>query len=197
MRIGRRSLMSAVVPGLAVLAMAGIGSSAAAQDASAASCEERPGLVTWDGDAGTAAWAEPTNWAGDVTPGPGSHVCIASAGATVVIDSGPASIASLQVVLGSTLVVAGSGVLDLAGPEPSTLDALVMSGGSLAGAGTRTVTGSAILDTGTLTGAGRTVIAADARLQVGTGNGGALTHHGGHVLALDAGATGGLGPGPP
>jgi hypothetical protein len=58
------------------------------------------------------------------------------------------------------------------------------------------VTDSAILDQGTLTGAGRTVIAPEARLQVGSGVGGTLTIDGGHVLAIDAGATAVWGPGP-
>ena len=106
--------------------------------------------------------------------------------------------ASLTVPASATYDIATTyltgGALALDGER--SLVSLGVYGGSLAGAGTRTVTGSAILDTGTLTGAGRTVIAADARLQVGTGNGGALTITGGHVLALDAGATGVWGPGP-
>ncbi|HKZ91681.1 MAG TPA: hypothetical protein VJZ50_06035, partial [Candidatus Limnocylindrales bacterium] len=77
-----------------------------------------------------------------------------------------------------------------------SLTSLGIYTGTLSGAGTRTVTGSAVLDVGTLAGAGRTVIAPDARLQVGTGVGGTLTINGGHVLALEAGATGVWGPGP-
>ena len=112
-------------------------------------------------------------------------------------DAGTASLASLQVAPGSALVIAaGDAVLDLAGPEPSTIASLFMSAGTLSGAGTRTVTGSAVLDAGTLAGSGRTVIAPEARLQVGSGAGGTLTINGGHVLALEAGATGVWGPGP-
>ena len=127
----------------------------AAQDAPA--CEDRPTLSIWDGDAGTTSWADPTNWSDDVLPSPGSHACIAVAGTTVSLDSGVvASVASLQVALGSGLVVSGNASLDLAGPETSTLASLGVFGGTLTGAGTRTVTGSATIDTGTLTGTGRT-----------------------------------------
>ena len=77
-----------------------------------------------------------------------------------------------------------------------SLATLGVYAGTLSGAGTRTVTGSAVLDTGTLAGSGRTVIAPEARLQVGSGAGGTLTINGGHVLALEAGATGLWGPGP-
>ena len=196
MRISRLAFVSAAASSLAALSLAGIAGGVAAQETSDVGCEERPGLIEWDGDAGTQAWSEPTNWAADAIPGPGSHVCIAVPAATVVLDAGTASIASLQVAPGSALVVTGNAVLELAGPEPSTLAAVVLSNGTLSGAGTRTVTGSAVLDVGTLAGAGRTVIAPDARLQVGTGAGGTLTINGGHVLALEAGATGVWGPGP-
>ena len=141
---------------------------AAAQDTPA--CEDRPTLITWDGDAGTTSWAEPTNWSGDVLPGPGSHACIAVAGTTVSLGSGfVASIASLQVMPGSGLAIAGNATLDLAGPDPSSLASLGVFGGTLTGAGTRTVTGAATLDTGTLTGTGRTVIGPGASLVIGTG----------------------------
>jgi len=107
-----------------------------------------------------------------------------------------ASLASLQVTPGSRLVVSGNATLDLAGPEASSLDGLGVYGGTLSGAGTRTVTGSAVLDAGTLSGNGRTVVGPGAELRVGTGQGGAVVINGGHVLALDAGATGTWGPGP-
>ena len=77
-----------------------------------------------------------------------------------------------------------------------SLASLGVYGGTLAGAGTRTVTGSAVLDNGTLAGNGRTVIGPGAHLSVGTGGGGTLTINGGHVLAIDAGATATWGPGP-
>jgi hypothetical protein len=189
------SVAATVGSGVAILAMIATAGVTVAQDRDSG-CEDRPTLIEWDGDAGTAAWSEPTNWVADAVPGTGSHVCIELAGTTVVIDSSPVSVASLQVLPGATLVMAGSGVLELAGPEPSVLASLFMSGGSLSGAGTRTVTDSAVLDAGTLTGAGRTVIAPEARLQVGSGVGGTLTIDGGHVLAIEEGGTAVWGPGP-
>ncbi|MET0772922.1 MAG: hypothetical protein ABWZ82_07550, partial [Candidatus Limnocylindrales bacterium] len=160
-------------------------------------CEARPTLITWDGDAGTTAWAEPLNWSEDTLPGPGSHACIAVAGTTVSLDSGfVASIASLQVMPGSGLAIAGNATLDLAGPDPSSLASLGVFGGTLTGAGTRIVTGAATLDTGTLTGTGRTVIGPGASLVIGSGQGGTLAIGGGHVLVVDAGATATWGPGP-
>ena len=118
-------------------------------------------------------------------------------GTTVSLDSGlVASLASLQVALGSGLVVSGNATLDLAGPDGSSLATLGVFGGTLAGAGTRTVTGSATIDTGTLTGTGRTVIGPGASLVIGSGQGGTLAIGGGHVLAVDTGATATWGPGP-
>ena len=189
----RRSIVApASTMVLLVLGVAGIvAAGAPAQEPTTVGCDERPGLVEWDGDAGTSAWSDPANWVGDVAPAAGGHACIAVPGATVAADAGTASLASLQVAPGSVLVIAaGDAVLDLAGPEPSTIASLFMSAGTLSGAGTRTVTDSAVLDVGTLAGSGRTVIAPEARLQVGSGAGGTLTLNGGHVLALEAGATG-------
>ncbi len=160
-------------------------------------CEERPGRIDWDGEAGTSSWNEPTNWVGDVLPGPGSHACIGLDAASVVLDAGSVSLASLQVAPGSALTLSGgSEVLELTGPEPSTLATLGVYGGTLAGTGTSTVTGSAVLDAGTLAGNGTTAIAPGARLSIGTGAGATLTINGGHVLSIAAGATAVWGPGP-
>ena len=82
------------------------------------------------------------------------------AGASVVLDAGSVSVDSMQVVPGAAFTLTGSATLELTGPDPSTLASLGVYGGTLAGAGTRTVTGSAVLDNGTLAGNGRTVIGA-------------------------------------
>ena len=123
---------------------------------------------------------------------------------------GPAASVSgageIEVAANAALVVPASATWDIAttyltGGELAldgerSLASLGVYAGTLSGAGTRTVTGSAVLDAGTLAGSGRTVIAPEARLQVGSGSGGTLTINGGHVLALEAGATGLWGPGP-
>ena len=195
MRQRRLALRFLMVGSLVGLTAMGFGpGSLAAQGGFA--CEDRPGRVDWDGDAGTSAWNDPVNWSSDVLPGAGGHVCIAMPGLSVVLDTGVASIASIEVAPASGLILAGSATLDIAGPEPSTLATLGVYGGTLSGAGTRTVTGSAVLDAGTLSGNGRTVIGPGGRLVIGSGVGGTLAINGGHVLALEAGASGVWGPGP-
>jgi hypothetical protein len=151
--------------------------------------------VAWDGGAGTADWNEPTNWTGDSPPATGGHACIALPGASVSLPTGAVTLASLQVADGSGLLIAG-GTLELTGPEASTFASLVLARGTLAGAGTRTISGSAVLDDGTLGGGGTTVVAPGASLQVGSGNGGRLTVTGGHVLRIEEGARMTWGPGP-
>ena len=195
MRYREIAIRSTLAAALAALALVGANSTAFGQTP-APGCEDRPGRIDWDGGGGTGAWNEPTNWAGDTLPGPGSHACIALAGAAVVIDAGTASLASLQVAPGSSLTITGSAVMELVGPEPSTIATLGLYAGTLTGGGTRTITGSAVLDAGTLTGNGRTVIAPGAQLQTGSGGGGTLAINGGHVLAIEAGASGLWGPGP-
>jgi hypothetical protein len=141
----------------ATLAVGGVAfaiGSVAAQQAAPAGCEDRPGRIDWDGSAGTGSWNEPTNWAADALPGNGAHVCIAVAGANVVLDTGSVSLASLQVAPGAAFSLTGSANLELAGPEPSTIAVLGVYGGTLGGSGTRTVTGSAVLDNGILAGNG-------------------------------------------
>jgi hypothetical protein len=106
--------------------------------------------------------------------------------------------ATLGVPAGATYDIATSyltgGTLNLDGER--SLAVLGVYGGTLGGSGTRTVTGSAVLDNGILAGNGRTVIGPGARLQVGSGAGGTLTINGGHVLAIDAAAAAVWGPGP-
>ena len=92
-----RTIMIAVVLAL------GAGSQVAATPVRAADCEARTGQVDWDGDAGTVDWTEPTNWSGDILPGPDSHVCIAVDGAAVSLSRGSAAVASVQVADGSRL----------------------------------------------------------------------------------------------
>ena len=169
---------------------------AAAQDTAA--CEDRPALITWDGDAGTTAWAEPTNWSGDALPGPGSHACIAVAGTTVSLDSGlVASLASLQVALGSGLVVSGNATLDLDGPEPLDPRHPGCSSGAPSRVAARAPSPAARCSTRapSRATAGRSSRPVPS-CQVGSGGGGTLAINGGHVLAIEAGATRLWGPGP-
>ncbi len=196
MRYGEVILRSVVSGAMAASVLLVGGATTLGQGSPVPGCEDRPGRIDWDGGGGGGAWNEPTNWVGDALPGPGSHACVGLVGASVVIDAGTAALASLQVVPGASLTINGTAVLELDGPEPSTLATLGLYSGTLTGGGTRTITDSAVLDAGTLTGNGRTVIAPGAQAQVGSGAGGTLVINGGHVLAIAAGATGLWGPGP-
>ena len=196
MRHGELVMRSTLVAALASVAVVVAAGPAIGQATPATGCEDRPGRIDWDGGGGNGSWNEPTNWSTDAVPGPGSHACVAVPGASVVIDSGSVSIASLQVMPGSAFAITGSAAVELSGPEASVIDVLGVYAGTLGGGGTRTVTGSAVLDAGILSGNGRTVIAPGAQLQVGSGAGGTLAINGGHVLAIAAGASALWGPGP-
>jgi hypothetical protein len=162
--------------------------------AAGAGCDPDASPLTWDGDAGTTSWNEPTNWSGDAVPGAGAHVCIAGEGTSVTFDSGSVSIATIEVQAGSSLSIVG-GSLDITGPEPSSFDGLYLFAGSLAGTGPRAITGTVGLYGGTLSGSATTTVATDARLLVGpSGSPNRVTITGGHVLRIEDGASARWGP---
>jgi hypothetical protein len=135
---------------------------AIAVTASAAFAMPGPGLLadeppdpsctnTWDGGAGTSAWAAAQNWEGDALPGPGDVACIPAA-TTVVHGSGTHSVGALLSF--GTLQLSG-GVLGLAGA--STAADLEQSGGELTGDGDLSADGLA-WSGGSMSGTGTTVL---------------------------------------
>ena len=113
----------------------------------------------------------------------------------------------IEVAANAALVVPASATWDIAttyltGGELAldgerSLASLGVYAGTLSGAGTRTVTGSAVLDAGTLAGSGRTVIAPEARLQMGSGSRWHPHHQRRPRPRPRGGRHGPLGPGPP
>ena len=83
MRAARGFALAAVVL-LSALAFAG------GRSAASPTC-----TITWDGGAGTTAWATTTNWDLDRLPGAADHVCIPAVPAAVVYLTGTTSILSL------------------------------------------------------------------------------------------------------
>ncbi len=180
--------------GMAALAAAALTLARPPVPASAAGCDPAGTPVTWDGDASNGLWNDPLNWTADTLPAPGSHVCIVGAGIAVTLDTGSASVATLEVDEGASMAV-GAATLEITGPDPSTIASLGLFGGTLAGSGTRTITGSLALYGGTLTGSATTSIASGASLAIAPGGGqNRLTIAGGHVLRIEQGASATWGP---
>jgi hypothetical protein len=160
----------------------------------AAACDPAGNPVTWDSDAGTASWSEPTNWSGDAVPGPGAHVCIEGDATSVSFDAASASIATIEVQAGASLSVT-TGTLDITGPDPSTLAQLNLFGGTISGTGARTISDTLALHGGTLSGSATTTVAAGASLTIGaSGNPNRIVITGGHELRIEAGARATWGP---
>ncbi|MET0771797.1 MAG: hypothetical protein ABWZ82_01825, partial [Candidatus Limnocylindrales bacterium] len=124
----------------------------------------------------------------------GSAGSVTGAGIFEVTTNGTVGVPASATWAVTTTYLTGNGSLTLEGER--TLERLWLFGGTLAGSGTRTVTRDATLDSGTLSGNGRTAVASGGRLVIGSGQGGTVTISGGHVLAVDAGATATWGPGP-
>ena len=152
----------ALALGVALLVFAGL----VAQRVSAApTC-----TITWDGEAGTTAWATGLNWDANVVPAPTDVVCVPNLGGAidVIHSTGATTIASLQ---GTGGVQISGGTLDVT-DTADPIAALLISGGSLGGPGTVRIGAFGAWSGGTMTGAGQTtvdpgatlVLAADATL---------------------------------
>ncbi|MBS0198788.1 MAG: hypothetical protein JSR77_18730, partial [Planctomycetes bacterium] len=109
--------------------------------------------VTWDGGAaGTGTnWFDPTNWAGDVLPGPGDDAVISTAGPTIVFG-GTASVNSVStaraISFNSGALTLGT-VLNATAATTMTLNGGRINGGTVdgvAGAAFQVGSGDGTLD---------------------------------------------------
>lgn len=122
---------------------------------------------TWAG--GTAAWQTPSAWSCNAVPGPADDVVIAAGAVTF---SAPA-----------------------AGPGAVTVRSFTMTGGTLDGDGTVTVTGALVWEAGTMSGTGATLVLGSATFGGATAKNvgrtvtlrGATTWSGGTVQFRDGG----------
>ena len=140
--------------------------------------------TTFDGGAGTSSWHDAANWSTDAVPGPSDHVCIPNV--PVNYSAGDTSILSLQSQ--GTLELTGGSLSLTDATNASTTVTLTQSGGTLAGAGTLTVSGGFEWSGGTQTDAGTTVIATGATLSIDTASTFVLLSSG-RTLQIDSGAT--------
>ena len=133
------------------------------------------------------------NWSTGQLPTSADVVCVAGDGVSAVLDTGTATIGSIEVGLGASLTVVNA-TLELAGPGESTFAHLLVDSGTLGGVGSRTVTGLLDLRRGVLTGSATTAVGPGAELRIGAGAGGSLALAGGHVLRIEEGALATWGP---
>ncbi|MBX7105598.1 MAG: hypothetical protein K1X57_16055 [Gemmataceae bacterium] len=78
-----------------------------------------PAVVSWDGDANDTLWASPTNWSGNVLPGPSDDVFINTSGFLINYTSGINTIKSLTLGKGSYLNMTGGNLAVTAGLDLS------------------------------------------------------------------------------
>ena len=140
---------------------------------------------------------------GAITLAPTTHLRTGTGAITLGPAASVTGPGTVDVISGSLIVPATAtwdvgvtniwGTLTLDGER--TIASLALFGGTLAGSGTRTITGSLSLYTGTLTGSATTSVAAGASLAVAPGGGQSrLTIAGGHALRIEAGASATWGP---
>jgi hypothetical protein len=125
--------------------------------------------ISWDGGAGTTAWADANNWSTNTLPTATDVVAIGAA--FNVTSSGPVSIASLQ--LGGTLSITG-GMFSVSdtGANGSIINGTLNltpsgTGGGLSGAGDLVVNGTLTWTSGDMGGSGTTTIGSGGTLNFG------------------------------
>jgi RHS repeat-associated protein len=113
---------------------------------------------TWTGPA-EGEWQTAVDWSMGKVPGSSDVACIGS-GKTVEVGGSPDM---AGVVEGAGTLTIPRGSLELTNSlEESSIHSLVLSGGTLTGAGTLKVTGSFAWKSGTMSGSGSTVVASGA-----------------------------------
>ena len=217
-RVHRRALVLLAAGGAAV-AVAVVG--AARPSSAATACDMA--TITWDGGAGTTSWHTATNWDLNRIPGAADHVCIPTiaGGGSVAFSTGTTTVLSLDAR--SPVTVSG-GTLTLSSSSQASqfTKKVTLSGGTLGGAGQRTLKAGADWTGGTLKGPGSTTIAANKTVAVsgipnkvlagpmtvkgtlriaGTGqfqfsDNAVVTNDGSITLAGDTAVVGGFGTGP-
>ncbi|MDA1277644.1 MAG: putative Ig domain-containing protein [Verrucomicrobia bacterium] len=129
--------------------------------------------VSWI-NTNSGSWGTPANWSSGAVPGAADDVLITNGGTYTVTVNVNATVASLRVggssgtqtlvIPSSTLILNGASLLD-------TNCKFAFSGGTLAGSGDVTVTGTLTWTGGTMSGSGRTILASGSTLNMsGTGN---------------------------
>ena len=122
--------------------------------------------ITWDGGS-SGSWHTPSNWDADRLPAPDDVVCIPAA-ATVTHSSGTTAVAT--VLVDGTLALSASTLSVTSTAAPSRIVTLAQTSGTLGGAATVLLTGSAAnsssWSSGSMTGSGTTRIASGAALNI-------------------------------
>ncbi len=119
--------------------------------------------INWKG--GDGAWANAGNWDLNRLPVSGDHVVINSG--TVTFSVGTTDIACINCT--SNLVISG-GTLNMNDTvNPSSVNNLTLSGGTLGGSGNLTIIGTCNWSSGSMTGTGTTIIQTGAVLNINEG----------------------------
>ncbi|MDP7449612.1 MAG: hypothetical protein QF689_13555 [Candidatus Latescibacteria bacterium] len=118
-------------------------------------------VITWDDGAGDSNWNSALNWDTDTVPGAGDDAVINFGGGLVVTVNTAESVNSVTcndalTLSANTLTIAAA----------STINDFSQSGGTLNGAGTVTLTGTATWTGGTQSGAGNTTVQSGTTLTI-------------------------------
>ncbi|MFL5912917.1 MAG: LamG-like jellyroll fold domain-containing protein, partial [Gaiellaceae bacterium] len=127
---------------------------------------------TWTGSAGDSFWSTAGNWSTGAVPTANDQVCVNSTG-TVKVNSGNASVWTVQDAQGTLSVINGSTLQPTDASGTSTVQALSLGSGNVSGAGALNVTGTLTWTSGTMSGSGSTTLAAGgtATIDPGANNG--------------------------
>ncbi len=168
---GRSHRSTRLLAGFLLLASATAPAVVPVPDASAATTITCPaGARQWDGGSGN--WNVASNWTGDTLPVDGDDVCILDPAVTVTMDASPVVD---QLVSDGALTIPSSRTLTIGGD--SEVNGALALAGSVAGAGTLSVSGSASWTSGTMSAA--MVVTPTGTLDITGGTVlGTLTNHG-------------------
>jgi RHS repeat-associated protein len=156
---GRYAAVGVLVVGMAFAALPG-------STSADPSCTD-----TWTGTAGDASWQTAENWSTDSVPGSGDVACI-GLGTTVHVTGGANQAAVLKDE--GTLEISGGSLELVSSTEVSSVESLMLSGGTLTGAGALDVSGTLSWTGGTMSGSGKTVLESGTTGTINPGSGSAV-----------------------
>ena len=148
-------LLLALGAGIALGLVATTGSASAAESCTLA------GVKKWDGGAGTTAWSDAANWAGDSLPTTTQHVCIpATAAGTEVVVASSVSVKSIDADKPFKITNGIVTLSDAAQPSSFTTLTTTSPSAELVGASNRTISKALNLANGAIGGPGTTTLGA-------------------------------------